>query len=224
VHLDDVGHSVGAGDGADVVELILGAHHRILLMQQALHDAGRLRGEAGSAGALAAVWDRLADVIEVQAAAEEEICYQPMVAASSWSREQMEDAVADLADIGEAVAEARLQPVSSQSWWRAVKAAFSACVKHFDRQEEGVLADFRSRADRSVRRQLGGQWSAFITARICDLARGGEADDAACQLCQWPLPASHRHVLDTKACAVLCACHCCYELHRWAAHDELSGA
>lgn len=215
---------MGDDGGADIVELILADHQRILVMQRALHNAGRFRGEWGAASALAAVWDRLADVIEVEAAAEEEICYQPMVAAGSWSQEQMEDAVADLDEIGEAVAEARLQPVSSRPWWRAVKAAISACAEHFDRQEQGVLADFRGRADRSQRLQLGGQWSAFITARICDLAGAGEADHAACQLCQWPLPAGHRHVLDTKGCAVLCACPCCYEVHRCAAYDELPGA
>ena len=205
-----------------ITELVLAGHQRILLMQQALNDAGRPGGEWGSAGALATVWDRLADLIEVQAAAEEEICYLPMVEASSWSREQMQDAVADWDEVCEAVAEARLLPVGSRPWWRAVKAALSVCNKHFDRQE-GVLADFRNYADRPLRQRLGGQWSAFIAARICELSAGSHAGDAACQLCRWPLTASHRHVLDTKGCAVLCACPCCYELYRWAARDELSG-
>lgn len=68
----------------------------------------------------------------------------------------MEDAAADWADIREAMAEARMQPVGSPPWWRAVKAAVSACIEHLDAQEEGVLAKFRGHADRWLRQQLGG--------------------------------------------------------------------
>jgi hypothetical protein len=211
-------------DVADIVESVLAGHQRILFMQQALHDLGRPAGKPGAAPALATVWERLADMIEVQAAAEEEICYVPMVAAGSWSQAQLVDTVADLDQIREMVAEARLQTAGSRPWWQAVKVALSACIEHFERQEEGVLADFHSRADRLLRQQLGGQWSAFIAARVSDLPSGGQAGDAACQLCQWPLPASHRHVLDTEGCAVFCACHCCYQLYLWTAHDESSGA
>jgi hypothetical protein len=206
-----------------VIELVLAGHQRILLMQQALADAGPSDGNGDSPWALAVLWDRLADMIEIQAAAEEEVCYLPMVSARSWTWQQMTDAVADLDEIREAVAEARLEAVGSQAWWLAVKAALSACAEHFDRHEEGVLADFASRADRPLGQQLGGQWSAFITAQIRDLAGDGHVGDAGCQLCPWPLPASHPHVLDIGGCAVLCACHCCYLLYRRATRDELSG-
>jgi hypothetical protein len=220
---DGAGHPPGDDDVADVIELDLAGHQQILLMQEALHHVGRPGREWDAAGALATVWDRLAGLIEVHAAAEQEVCYLPMVATRSWSREQMEDAVADLAEICEAVAEARLEPIGSRLWWRAVKAALSACAEHFGRQEEEVLADFRDRADRWLRQELGAQWSAFIAARIRDLAADGQAGDAVCQLCHWPMPASHRHVLDTEDCAVLCACHCCYELHGWTARAEFAG-
>jgi anti-sigma B factor antagonist len=210
------GRRLANGDVADIIELVLAGQQRILLTQRALRDAGRPGGQRGSASALATVWDRLADMIEVHTAAEEEICYLPMVAASSWSREQMQDAVAELGEIRDAAGEARLLPVCSRSWWRAVTAALSACVEHFDHQEQGVLADFRSRVDRTLRQQLGGQWSAFVTARICDLVPGGQVGDAACQRCQWPLPVSHWHVLDSKNLAVSCTCPCCYQLYLWA--------
>jgi hypothetical protein len=206
---------------ADIVELVVAGQHRILLIQRALRDAGRPRG---SAWALATVWDRLADMLDVHAAAEEEICYLPMVAASSWSREQMRDAVAELGEIRDAAAEARLLPVGSRSWWRAVTAALSACAEHFDHQEQGVLADFRSRADRTLRQQLGGQWSAFVTAGIADLAPDGQVGDQACERCEWPLPVSHCHVLDATNLAVSCLCPCCYELYLWAVSDEAAAA
>lgn len=213
----------GEKDLTDVVELVLAGQQRISFLRQALCHAGHLAGGENSGSALATVWDQLADLITVQAAAAKEICYLPMVAVSSWSREQMGEAVAAFDGICEAVADARLKPVGSRSWWQVVEAALSAVAEHFSRQREGVLADFRGRADRSLRRRLGGQWSAFTAARIRDLAADGQVGDAACQLCRWPLPAIHHHVLDTKDCAVFCACPCCYELYRWAARDRLSG-
>jgi hypothetical protein len=206
---------------ADIVELVVAGQQRILLIQRALRDAGRPRA---SAWALATVWDRLADMIDVHAAAEEEICYLPMVAASSWSREQMQDAVAELGEIRDAAAEARLLPVASRSWWRAVTTAVSACAEHFDHQEQGVLADFRSRADRTLRQQIGGQWSAFVTARIADLITDDQVGDQACQGCGWPLPVGHCHVLDAKNLAISCLCACCYELYLWAVSDEAAAA
>jgi hypothetical protein len=218
------GHLTGHDDSADVIELVLAGQQRILLIWRAMREAGRTGGQGGPARALATVWDRLAEMIDVHAAAEEEICYLPMFATSSWSWEQMQDAVAELGEIRAVTAEARLLPGGSRSWWRTVEAVLSACAEHFDRQEHGVLADFRSRADRTLRRQLGGQWSAFVTARICDLAPDGQVGDAACQRCQWPLPVNHRHLLDSKSFAVSCMCHCCYELHQWAIRDEVADA
>lgn len=79
-----------------IIELVLAGHQRILLLQQALADTGRPSGDQDRAWALAMVWDRLAAMIEVQAAAEEEVCYLPMAAAGCWSQRQMADAVADL--------------------------------------------------------------------------------------------------------------------------------
>lgn len=209
---------------ADVIDLILAGQERILVLHKALHDAESPAVDDDFAQALATVWDRLADLIDVQTAAAKEICYLPMVAISSWSPEQMRDAVAAADGIRETVAEARLQPVGSRSWWKVVEAALSACAEHFSRQKQGVLADFRGRADRSLRRRLGGQWSAFTAAQIRDRATDGVDDEGACQLCQWPMPGSHHHVLDTNGCAAFCACPCCYELYRQDARDRLAGS
>lgn len=95
-------------------------------------------------------------------------------------------------EICEAVAEARLETAGSRAWWRAVKAALSACAEHFGRQEEDVLADFARRAYRRLCQQLGSQWSAFTTARIHDLVPDSQVGDAACQLYQWPMPTGSR--------------------------------
>jgi hypothetical protein len=133
----------------------------------------------------------------------------------------MEDALADLDEIRDATAEARLLQAGSRSWWRAVTAALSACAEHFDRQDHGVLAEFRSRTDRTLRRKLGGQWLAFVTARICDLTPDSRADQAVCQRCQWPLSLSHRHVLSSDSWAVFCTCDCCYQLYRQVTSMQL---
>ena len=197
---------------ADIVELILTDHQRIMLMQAALRDVTRSGADGGSGQMLARVWERLACLIEVHADAEEEICCPTMFGTAPAALAPMEDVAADLDDIRELVSEARLLPVGSPAWWQAVKNAFSACVEHFDRLERGVLADFGRQADGSLRQRLGGQWAAFTRARLADYLSRAQHDGAACQLCTRPISGSHRHVLDTTLCAVFCACAFCYEV------------
>ena len=48
-----------------VIDLVLAGHQRILLLQEALADAGRPGGHSGPGRALAMVWDRLAAMIEM---------------------------------------------------------------------------------------------------------------------------------------------------------------
>jgi hypothetical protein len=74
-----------------------------------------------------------------------------MFGTSPHALQQMQEAIADLDDIREAIGETRLHPAGYPAWRQAVKDALSACVDHFDRQELGILADFRRRADRPLR-------------------------------------------------------------------------
>lgn len=197
---------------ADIIELLLSDHERILRLQTALSDVARYHSDAGPAWALPNIWDRLATLIELHIEAEEEICFLAMFGTSPAGQAQMQAAIAEHDDIREALGEARLQPVGSAGWWKATKDALSAWVEQIDQQERGVLADFARRAGRAERDALGRQWSAFITARRGDLAPHAQHGGAACQMCQWPIPVRHRHVIDTDHCAIVCTCPTCYEL------------
>jgi hypothetical protein len=197
---------------AEIIELILSDHERILRLQTALSDVARYYRHTGSAWALASIWDRLAALIEIHTEAEEEICYLAMFGTSAPGLEQMQEAIADHDDIREAFGEARLQPVGSAGWWRAVKAALSTWIEQIDREEQGVLADFARRAGRAQREKLARQWSAFTTARHRELSPQAQPGGGVCHRCHWPIPGSHHHVIDLDRSATLCACPTCYVL------------
>ena len=149
---------------SDIVELIRADHQRIRDARQALLG---LAGERGGSvrGRALAVWADLAGLIEIHADAEEEICHLPMYGNSPRGLVMIEEAVADLDDIREAVGEAALQPPCSPGWWRAVAAALAGCAEHCDRQERGVIAGFQQRAGCRLREKLAAQWLAFTAAR-----------------------------------------------------------
>ena len=157
------------------------------------------------------MWERLAALIEAHADAEEEICHLPMFGSSPQAVEQIGEEAADLDDIREKVNEARLQAPGSPLWWREVEAAVSACLAHIDQHQHGIQADFRRRADRAEREQLGRQWAAFLTARLGDLMPGTHASGPRCQVCELPIPDDHPHVLDGGHAAVLCPGQPCHE-------------
>jgi hypothetical protein len=60
---------------ADIIEVILADHKRIRRMLGALDDAARYGEDPCAGWMLAPVWCRLADLLELHAEAEEEICY-----------------------------------------------------------------------------------------------------------------------------------------------------
>jgi len=156
----------------DIIELMLSDHRRIRQQSQSFQElAGRENG-AGADEALAATWDGLAALIELHLCAEQEICWLPMCGSGPWEREQIAAAAAAAADIAEAISAARLQPVGSWAWWRAVNAALSACAAQLGR-EESILAEFARHADRQARDRLGRQWLGFTAALRLDQATAG---------------------------------------------------
>jgi hypothetical protein len=60
---------------ADIIEVILADHKRIRRMLGALEDAASYGEDPCAGWMLAPVWCRLADLLELHAEAEEEICY-----------------------------------------------------------------------------------------------------------------------------------------------------
>jgi hypothetical protein len=149
---------------ADIIDMILSDHHRIRRLTARLARAHRYPPQFCPSCTVAGLWGQLADLLEVHTRAEEEICCLPMFDSGQTGTGQLDDTLADHADIREAADEARLQPPGSALWWLAVNSALSACTDHLNREENGVLAAFANRADPALRQAMGRQWSAFRTA------------------------------------------------------------
>jgi hemerythrin HHE cation binding domain-containing protein len=143
-------------------------HRTIRRLSAALDDAVRRDGVSGSM--FAYVWLRLASLLEVHAAAEEEICYVPMSRCRPDAAEARRAAIADHDDIREAIKEASLHQPGSGPWRRAVRAALAVNADHIDREEHGLLAESLAALTMAQRRELGRQWRAFVAAWQLDAA------------------------------------------------------
>lgn len=180
-----------AGPAADVLELIMADHRRIRRLRETLDHAIRHSDQYRSEWILAPAWQRLSDLLEAHARAEEEICYLSMFSGPQ-AAERRREAIADHGDIREAVGEASLQRTGSALWWRAVRSALAATVDHFDREERGVLADYLPGLTITRRRELGRQWLAFTAAWRQDAVGPAGPDHAAGRAPGVPLAGRHR--------------------------------
>lgn len=184
----------GAGQAADVIELIMADHRRIRRLGQALDDAVRRSDRYSADWMLSQFWQRLAGLLEAHARAEEEICYLSMFGPGAHAAERRREAIADHDDIREAIGEASLQRTGSALWWRASGDALTVAAEHMEREERGVLADCLPRLTLTRRRELGRQWSAFLAAWTRDAAAQSGADRAVGQASGLPRPGRHRRV------------------------------
>jgi len=164
---------------ADIVELILADHARIRRLFAVLDDAVRSAGQPGACEMLSQAWARLEGLIELHAAAEEEICYLALFGHGTGAMAELQSAIADHDDIREGAREAALHEVGSGAWWRAVTAVKRASTEHMASEEQGVLADFRRRARPTLRDDLARRWVAFILARTRDAALPGAGPGSA---------------------------------------------
>jgi hypothetical protein len=141
---------------ADILEVILADHTRIRRVPGALDDAASYCEDPYAGRMQAPVWCRLADLLELHAETEEEICYLALLG-------QMQDAIADHDDFREEVAGPHA--AGSALWWRAVASARWASSDYVAREQRGALAALGRRAAPVLRNGLGRQWAAFIAAR-----------------------------------------------------------
>jgi hypothetical protein len=174
----------------DVTDLIVAEHARICRLFGALDDAGRLAAGPGSTAfcpqwGVKTVWARLGELLDLHAEAEYEICFFEMFGCDTDRASDLEDAVAGLNDIHDAVAEARLLTVGSQAWSRAVDAARRATARHIAQFETGALADFRRQTAQRLRDDLGKQWQAFVAALRRDFAADHESMPQMSALRSW---------------------------------------
>lgn len=146
----------------DITRLILSDHHEQRSMFALLDEIGRQDTET-----LTAVWGRLAVLLEVHAAAEEELFYPRLLTvgtgaggeASAGSETQ--DAIKDHNQIRDAVRAAAREQVGTPDWWRAVLAAREANSDHMAEEEREDLADFRRHADLQTRHDLAVAFARF---------------------------------------------------------------
>jgi hypothetical protein len=156
---------------SDVLELMLGDHLRIRRLLAALDDAAQYSARNGRGGqdwTLAASWARFATLLTLHVDVEQEICFLPMYRGRTNWLDELDDAVAAVNDVRDAVAEARLHQALSPAWWRAARAARRAICEHILTMERGALADFKARSSAGLRQQLGRQWAACVAARQRD--------------------------------------------------------
>lgn len=110
---------------------------------------------------LVAVWQPLADLLDVHARAEEEIFYPHLLRRGEDAEEETLDAIGDHNDIRDGVHEAALHPVGSTAWLAAVNQARFANSEHMAEEEDEGLADFRRHADPGLREELGRRFLEF---------------------------------------------------------------
>ena len=138
----------------DITELILDQHAEqrrmfALLDELVDHPEG-----------LAAVWSRLAVLLEVHADAEERFFYPRLLEVGTGAGgadgvdDEVEDAIGDHNDIRDAVRRTEGHEVGSDAWWAAVTEARIANSDHMAEEEREDLADFRRRASLQDRHDI----------------------------------------------------------------------
>ncbi len=150
----------------DITELILQDHHEQRRMFAILDEIDR-----GDHRRLAAVWERLAILLEVHADAEEELFYPRLLDVGHGAggegspASETQDAVHDHNEIRDAVREVGNHEAGSDGWWTAVVDARKANSDHMAEEERGALADFRHSASLTNRHDLGVAFAAFEAER-----------------------------------------------------------
>jgi hypothetical protein len=143
---------------SDVTELILEAHTVLRGQFVALWD---LR-PGGETETIAAVWQPLADLLELHAKAEEEIVYPVLLKrGGDEANDETDDAIGDHNDIRDGIRAAASTDMGSDDWWEAVMACRKANDEHLAEEERDVIPDFREHSDEDLRSSLGVTWVAF---------------------------------------------------------------
>jgi len=145
----------------DITDLILDDHHRQRLAFARLDDVDRADWEN-----IGLIWNRLAQFLELHAAAEEAIFYPELLRQADQSGAETKDAIHDHNEIRDAVADVAQHPVGSDAWWAAVGKARKANTDHMGEEEDDGLPDFRRHASLELRHQLAVQFEATKAAPV----------------------------------------------------------
>jgi hypothetical protein len=154
----------------DITELILSDHHEQRRLFAMLDDV-----DPADTRTLAALWGRIAAMLETHARAEEEIFYPELLKlgerlSDDNEADETEDAIDDHNDIRDGITEAARHEAGSEGWWKGVNAAREANDEHMGEEEHEGLADFRRHAGLDVRHRLGVRFAAFEAAHAGGVA------------------------------------------------------
>jgi hypothetical protein len=140
---------------ADITQLILDDHETFRREFAALDDANEPEQ-------LRAIWDPLAALLDVHAAAEEAVFYPQLLRCGDDDAEdETVDAIGDHNDIRDGVREAARHPIGSPQWWDAVRQTRVANSNHMAEEEDDALPDFRRNAPLSMREDLAHRFLKF---------------------------------------------------------------
>ncbi len=116
---------------------------------------------------LAALWERLAVLLETHAEAEERYFYPHLLdlgtgaADAESADEEVQDAVHDHKELRAAVRRVADAEVGSEAWWTAVIDANTENSDHMGEEERQDLADFRQQATLELRHAIAVQFLRF---------------------------------------------------------------
>src|SRR5665213_2067648 len=163
----------------DITELILTQHHEQRRAFAMLDEIAPDDVES-----LAAVWSRLEVLLEVHAAAEEEVFYPRLLELGARGEDEkhvddeVKDAVKDHNEIRDNIAKVRSHRVGTKGWWDAVHEAREANDDHMAEEERDDLADFRHVADLQTRHDIAVQFITYESRRAAGVVPKDKDPDA----------------------------------------------
>lgn len=143
----------------DICDLILDDHETLRRRFAELDEQRDIGLDA-----LQRVWEPLGVLLDLHAAAEEEVFYPRLLARGDDAKAETTDAIRDHNAIRDAVRDAEGSAVGSNEWWQAVEQAREQNSDHMGEEERGALADFRAHTPRELRDELGARFVLFKDA------------------------------------------------------------
>lgn len=146
----------------EIIDVILSDHHEqrklFLLIEQI---------DPSETDALAAIWERLKNLLEVHAEAEERHFYPTLLKVGTGAsdapsvEEETKDAIKDHNEIRDAAREVQKYDVGSKPWFDAVEKANRKNSTHMAEEERQGMADFREHASADQRHRLALKFLAY---------------------------------------------------------------
>lgn len=140
----------------DICDLILDDHETF---RRRFAELDEQRGQGTAA--LQQLWEPLGGLLDLHAAAEEEMFYPRLLRRGQAGRPETSDAISDHNAIHDAVASAARPPAGSEEWWQAVRQAREQNSDHMAEEERGALADFHSNTAAEMRQEPGARFVSF---------------------------------------------------------------